>query len=93
MSIEQFPNNAVTTLQMPGGLNSFATTIYVVSTGLFPIQAQFRIRVDKGFSSILRWCGTPRSNGDTISNTGANSRDTVWLNGALLPWDGSIPSL
>jgi len=45
----------------------------------------------KGFGSFLRWSGTNRTNYDTISNTGVNSRDKIWMNGVLLPWDGSVP--
>jgi len=47
----------------------------------------------KGFSGLLRWSGTFRANGDTISNTGVASRDKMWVNGCLIPWDGSIPVL
>jgi hypothetical protein len=47
----------------------------------------------KGFGSLLRWSSTVRANGDTISNTGASSRDKMWMNGCRLPWDGSIPIL
>jgi len=47
----------------------------------------------KGFSSILRWNGTVRANGDTISTTGVGSRDFFYINGNCMPWDGSIPSL
>jgi hypothetical protein len=45
----------------------------------------------KGFSGMLRWSGTFRSNGDTISNTAPSSRDKMWVNGCLIPWDGSVP--
>jgi hypothetical protein len=47
----------------------------------------------KGFGSFLRYAGTFRACGDTISNTGVNSRDRIWVNGCLLPWDGSVPVL
>lgn len=47
----------------------------------------------KGCSSLLRWSGTLRSNMATISNTGVLSRDKIWINGCLLPWDGSAASI
>jgi hypothetical protein len=47
----------------------------------------------KGFGSIHRASGVFRANYDAISNTGVASRDKIWLNGILLPWDGSIPSI
>jgi hypothetical protein len=47
----------------------------------------------KGFSSICRWNGILRGNGDTISTTGVGSRDFIYINGNCMPWDGSIPSL
>lgn len=47
----------------------------------------------KGFGSFLRWSGVNRSSYDTVSTTGVASRDKIWNNGCLLPWDGSIPAI
>jgi hypothetical protein len=47
----------------------------------------------KGFSGMIKWAGTFRANYDTVSTTGTGSKDKIWINGILFPWDGSSPTI
>jgi hypothetical protein len=43
----------------------------------------------KGVLSLMKWCGTSRTTGDTLSV--ATSRDRIVYGAISLPWDGTVP--
>lgn len=45
----------------------------------------------KGFSRMMRWNGTGRSNGDTL--TVSTTRDRIMIGDVNLPWAGTVPTL
>ena len=45
----------------------------------------------KGFSSMIKYSSTVRANYDTYSISAPGAMDWVWINGVILPWDGSVP--
>lgn len=45
----------------------------------------------KGVLSLMKWAGTGRSTGDTLSVSTA--RDRIIYRNVSLPWDGSVPSV
>lgn len=45
----------------------------------------------KGVASMLRWNGTTRATGDTLSVV--TSRDRIVYGDCSLPWDGSVPTV
>jgi hypothetical protein len=45
----------------------------------------------KGQSSLLRWTGTSRTTGDTL--TVSTTRDRIVMADISLPWDGTVPSV
>lgn len=61
----------------------------------FPIIVARRAAVAtpgyKGITTLLRWIGTARSTGDTL--TISTTRDRIIINHVSLPWDGSVPTV
>lgn len=45
----------------------------------------------KGVGTLMKWCGTTRTTGDTLSVS--SSRDRIVYRDVSLPWDGSVPSV
>lgn len=45
----------------------------------------------KGYSTLMKWHGTTRSTGDTLSIT--TSRDRIVIKDVNLPWDGTTPTV
>jgi hypothetical protein len=45
----------------------------------------------KGIGSLFYWGTVFRSNADVVSVATPTARDWLWMNGSLVPWDGSIP--
>ena len=43
----------------------------------------------KGYGAFLTWNGPSHNNYDTVSINSA--KDHIYINGCLLPWDGSVP--
>jgi hypothetical protein len=47
----------------------------------------------KGIGGLMKWVGTTRSIGDTLSTSASGSKDRIIINAVSLPWNGSTPSL
>lgn len=45
----------------------------------------------KGISTVMRWTGTSRTTGDTL--TVSSTRDRIVYRDVSLPWDGSVPTV
>jgi hypothetical protein len=45
----------------------------------------------KGAGTLMKWCGTTRATGDTL--TVSTSRDRIVVNHTHMPWDGTVPTV
>jgi hypothetical protein len=45
----------------------------------------------KGIGTIMKWIGSPRSSGDTISIASSTAKDYIVAGNVALPWNGSTP--
>jgi len=76
--------------------NGLGTNVLTTKDDLIPVvygrsSALSLPRGYKGISSLLRWTGTLRSSGDTLSVS--SSRDFLIMGGCALPWNGTVPSV
>lgn len=85
-------NNANARLYAPGGL---PTNPITTKDEVFPIifvrSSLIANPGYKGVSTMVRWTGTTRTTGDTL--TVSSSRDRIIYGDVSLPWDGSVPSI
>jgi len=80
----------ITNVLVPGGL---VTNPITTRDESFPmIFARVNTLANAGFkgiSTVMRWTGTPRTTGDTLTVT--TTRDRIIYGSVSLPWDGSVP--
>ena len=58
---------------------------------VFARRAAFPPSAYKGVSTLMKWCGTTRATGDTL--TVSTSRDRIVYRDVSLPWDGTVPTV
>lgn len=78
--VEQFANNATTTLSVIGGINNIVTSIVVTSATPFPTSPQFRIIIDSEIMLVTGVSGTTF----TVTRGAENTTAASHSNGATV---------
>jgi hypothetical protein len=86
------------TLNLPSGVvvpNALPTNAITTKDEAFPLIFLRRAAIAtpgyKGVSTVMRWTGTNRVTGSTLTVT--TTRDRIIYGQVSLPWDGSVPAL
>lgn len=84
--VQFVPNNA--NVNPHNGKDDIFSIPYGLTSGISSYPGGF-----KGIGNLIMWNGTTRTTGDTISTTGAGSKDRIVYRDVNLPWNGSTPTV
>ena len=80
------------TVAVPAGI---LINVYSNKDEIFPITYARRSGTSqagfKGMGTLMKWCGTQRNTGDTLSIAASGAKDRIVMGQVSLPWNGTTP--
>lgn len=81
------------TTAVPAGM---VANVYSNKDEIFPIMYARRSALStqvgfKGMGTLMKWCGTQRNTGDTLSVASSGAKDRIVMGQISLPWNGTTP--